>query len=183
MVKTTSASSRQAQIDQRENTPEWYVVYTKPGAEDIAKDQLEKKNVEVFLPKVSEHDYFSKREEVKTKPLFPNYLFAKLAFPNDYYKVIWAKGVKRIIGNGEAPVPLDESVVDFFVKQSNDSGIIQLSTRLRIRDKVMVKNGPFEGLVGIVDCSQDRNGRIRVLMDFLKEGACIEIPHTAVERL
>ncbi len=181
MVKTASAINNR--IEQKENRPEWYVVYTKPGAENIAKDQLEKKNVQVFLPKVSERDYFAEREEVKTKPLFPNYLFAKLAFPNDYYKVIWAKGVKKIIGNGEAPVPLDESVVDFFVKQSNDNGVIQLSTRLRIRDQVMVKNGPFEGLVGIVDGSLDRNGRIRVLMDFLKEGVRIEIPHTAVERL
>jgi len=45
-----------------------------------------------------------------------------------------------------------------------------------------VRNGPLAGLIGIIDGSIDEKGRIKVLMDFLKEGARIEIPYSFLER-
>jgi transcriptional antiterminator NusG len=120
--------------------------------------------------------------EATIRPLFPNYLFAHMAYPNDYYTVIWAKGVKRIVGNGTEPIPLDDSVVDFFRKQSEEKGFILPSTRLKVGDTVRVGNGPLAGLIGIIDGSIDEKGRIKVLMDFLKEGTRVEIPYSLLER-
>jgi transcriptional antiterminator NusG len=105
-----------------------------------------------------------------------------MKYPDDYYAVIWAKGVRRIVGNGAEPIPLDDSVVDFFKKQTEGKGFIQPSTKLKIGDSVRVRNGALEGLIGIIDGSIDEKGRIKVLMDFLKEGSRIEIPHSCLER-
>ena len=160
----------------------WYVIYTKPSAEDVAKDHLEQKNIYVFLPKIREYRYSSKGKEAKIKPLFPNYLFAHMVYPDDYYTVIWAKGVKRIVGNGTEPTPLDDSIVDFFKGQTEEKGFIRPSVRLKVGDMVRVRNGALEGLIGIIDGSMDEKGRIKVLMDFLKEGARIEIPYSYLER-
>jgi transcription antitermination factor NusG len=165
-----------------EGHQKWYVVYTKPSAEDVAKDHLEQKNIHVFLPKIKEYRYSSKGKEAKIKPLFPNYLFAHMVYPDDYYAVIWAKGVKRIVGNGAEPTPLDDSVVDFFKAQTEEKGFIKPSPKLKIGDMVRVRNGALEGLIGIIDGSMDEKGRIKVLMDFLKEGARIEIPFSYLER-
>jgi transcription antitermination factor NusG len=165
-----------------QNTRKWYVVYTKPSAEDMARDHIERKEISVFLPKIREYHYSSKRKEAKIKPLFPNYLFAHMAYPDDYYKVIWAKGVRRIVGNGVEPIPLDDSVVAFFKRQSEEKGFIQPSSQLKIGDTVRVRNGPLAGLIGIIDGSIDEKGRIKVLMDFLKEGARIEIPYSFLEK-
>ena len=170
------------QISSSENSLKWYVLYTKPCAEDMAKENLEQKNIDVFLPKIRESRYSSKGQDVKIKPLFPNYLFAHMAYPDDYYSVIWAKGVRRIVGNGTQPIPLDDSVVDFFKKQTEEKGFIQPSSRLRIGDTVRVRNGALEGLIGIIDGSIDEKGRIKVLMNFLKESARIEIPYSYLER-
>jgi len=165
-----------------DNGQKWYVVYTKPSAEDVARDNLEQKNIPVFLPKIREYRYSSKGKEAKIKPLFPNYLFAHMAYPDDYYAVIWAKGVRRIVGNGTEPIPLDDSIVDFFKRQTEEKGFIKPSLRLKIGDTVRVKNGALEGLIGMIDGSIDEKGRIKVLMDFLKEGARIEIPYSYLER-
>jgi transcription elongation factor/antiterminator RfaH len=165
-----------------ESHQKWYVIYTKPSAEEVAKDHLEQKNIHVFLPKIKEYRYSSKGKEAKVKPLFPNYLFAHMVYPDDYYAVIWAKGVKRIVGNGTEPTPLDDSVVDFFKAQTELKGFIQPSVRLKAGDMVRVRNGALEGLVGIIDGSMDEKGRIKVLMDFLKEGARIEVPYSYLER-
>ncbi|NIO20579.1 MAG: hypothetical protein GTN76_07540 [Candidatus Aenigmarchaeota archaeon] len=164
------------------NLRRWYVVYTKPRSEDIAEEHLERKDIHVFLPKIRECRYSSKGEETKIKPLFPSYLFAHMAYPDDYYTVIWAKGVKRIVGDGTEPIPLDDSVVDFFQKHSEEKGFIQPSPRLKIGDTVRVRNGPLEGLIGIIDGSIDEKGRIKVLMDFLKEGTRVEIPFSFLEK-
>ena len=171
-----------SQSDRSENPQNWYVIYTKPSSEDIAKDHLEREKIHVFLPKIRECHYSSKGKEAKIKPLFPNYLFARMAYPEDYYKVIWARGVRRIVGNGTEPIPLDDSVVGFFKKQTEETGFIQPSSRLNIGDPVRVKNGALAGLIGIIDGSIDEKGRIKVLMDFLKEGAKVEIPHSFLER-
>ena len=170
------------QFNELANPQKWYVIYTKPSSEDIAKDHLERKEIHVFLPKIRECRYCSKGEETKIKPLFPNYLFAHMAYPNDYYTVIWAKGVKRIVGNGTEPIPLDDSVVDYFQKQTEKKGFIQPSPRLKTGDAVRVKNGPLAGLMGIIDGSIDEKGRIKVLMDFLKEGTRVELPYSLLER-
>jgi transcription antitermination factor NusG len=160
----------------------WYVIYTKPSAEDVAKDHLEQKKIHVFLPKIKEYRYSSKGKEAKIRPLFPSYLFAHMVYPDDYYAVIWAKGVKRIVGNGTEPTPLDDSIVDFFKGQTEEKGFIRPSPKLKIGDMVRVRNGALEGLIGIIDGSMDEKGRIKVLMDFLKEGARIEIPYSYLER-
>ncbi len=164
------------------NPQKWYVIYTKPCSEDIARDHLERKDVQVFLPKIRECRYSSKGEETKIKPLFPNYLFAHMAYPDDYYAVIWAKGVRRIVGDGTEPIPLDDSIVDFLKSRSEETGFIQPSPQLKIGDAVRVRNGPLEGLIGVIDGSIDEKGRIKVLMDFLKEGTRVEIPFSYLER-
>jgi len=172
-----------------EDPKQWYVIYTKPSviytkpsAEDMARDHLNQKDIHVFLPKIRECHYSSKGIVAKIKPLFPNYLFARMAYPDDYYTVIWAKGVRRIVGNGREPIPLDDSVVDFFKRQTEEKGFIQPSPRLKIGDPVRVKNGALAGLIGIIDGSIDEKGRIKVLMDFLKEGTRVEIPCSFLER-
>jgi transcription elongation factor/antiterminator RfaH len=165
-----------------ENPQKWYLIYTKPSSEDIARDHLEWKNLHVFLPKIRECRYSSKGEGAKIKPLFPNYFFAQMAYPDDYYTVIWAKGVKRIVGDGTEPIPLDDSVVDFFQKKADEKGFIQPSPQLKMGDTVRVRNGPLEGLIGIIDGSIDEKGRIKVLMDFLKEGTRLEIPYSSMEK-
>ena len=148
----------------------------------MAEDHLERKDISVFLPKIRESHYSSKGEEIKIKPLFPNYLFARMAYPEDYYTVIWTKGVRRIIGDGIEPIPLDDSVVDFYKKQTGEKGFVQPSPQLKMGDTIRVKNGPLAGLVGIIDGSIDDKGRIKVLMDFLKEGTRVEIPFSFLEK-
>ena len=181
-MRKSIASEISSQIGQLEISPKWYVVYTKPSSEDRARDHLERKDIPVFLPKIRECHYSSKGKGTTLKPLFPNYLFAHMAYPDDYYTVIWTKGVRRIVGNGTEPIPLEDSVVDFFRKQTEEKGFVQPAPQLKTGDKVRVRSGSLEGLIGVIDGSIDEKGRINVLMDFLKEGTRVEIPWSFLER-
>ena len=160
----------------------WYVIYTKPRSEDVARGQLEKKDISVFLPKIRETRFRNHRLQEMVQPLFPSYLFGQLTIPDEYYDVKWAKGVRRIVGSGDMPLPLDDSIVAFLKAQSNETGLIQRQPGVKDGDKVRVRQGPLEGLMGIVQGDVDAKGRVKILMDILHAGAKIEIPFTYIEK-
>lgn len=160
----------------------WYVIYTKPRAEDLAKEQLERKEIPVFLPRIREVRFRKHRMLGTIRPLFPNYLFARFTIPDEYYAVKWARGVKRIVGNDNMPIPLDDSIVIFLREQITEEGLIKPLTNLKIGDTVRVRQGPFEGLRGVVDGSVDARGRVKILMDILHLGAKVELPYSHVEK-
>ena len=163
--------------------PHWYVVYTKPHSEEVAQEQLNKKDIFVFLPKIREVRFRNQRLQERIQPLFPNYIFARFTIPDEYYNVKWAKGVRRIVGSGEMPIPLDDSIVVFLREQANEEGIIQPETNLKDGDRVKVRQGPLAGLWGIVHGGVNARGRVKILMDILHAGAKIELPCSSVEKL
>jgi len=56
----------------------WYVIKTKPGTEHRVEINLSNQGIETFLPLFESRQYNQGRMLQKIKPLFPNYLFAKL---------------------------------------------------------------------------------------------------------
>ena len=163
-------------------TKRWYVIYTKPHNEDLAREQLENKNIFVFLPKIREVRFRNDKLREAVQPLFPSYIFAQFTIPDEYYDVKWARGVKRIVGSGDLPTPLDDSIVVFLRDQADHEGLIQPQPQIRQGDKVRVKQGPLEGLWGTVQGEIDGKGRVKVLMDILHAGAKIELPFNYVEK-
>jgi len=76
----------------------WYVIHTKPSNEHRVETNLSNQEIEVFLPLLETFQYISGKIIPKIKPLFPNYLFAKLDIDVHYYKVKWTRGVSKILG-------------------------------------------------------------------------------------
>jgi transcriptional antiterminator RfaH len=165
-----------------EDQRQWYVLYTKPHSEDQAHEELEKKAITVFLPKIREVRFRRQKLQEAIQPLFPNYLFARFAIPDEYYDVKWARGVKRIVGSGDMPIPLDDSIVGFLQEQVNEHGLMQPRPKVKAGDKVRVKQGPLEGLWGIVEGDMDAKGRVKVLMEILHSGARVELPFSYLEK-
>jgi transcriptional antiterminator RfaH len=165
-----------------QSTRKWYVLYTKPNSEDMAQEQLEKKDITVFLPRIREVKFRNRRLQERVQPLFPSYIFARFAIPDEYYDVKWAKGVKRIVGSGDMPIPLDDSIVVYLRAQTNEKGHIQPRSKLQDGDKVRINQGPLAGLWGVVKGRADAKGRVKILMDILHAGARIELPYSYVEK-
>ena len=162
--------------------PHWYVIYTKPHSEDQAQRELQKKGIFVFLPKISEFRFRKGKLRQQTEPLFPNYLFAKFTIHDSYYDVKWARGVKRIVGNGDMPIPLDDSIVIYIRQQVDKGGLGRPKSSLKVGDRVRVKQGPLEGLCGVVQGQIDSKTRVKILMDALHAGARVELPYSHVKR-
>jgi transcription antitermination factor NusG len=55
----------------------WYVLHTKSRFENVVNENLIKKSMEVFLPKVQVRSKRRDRKLMIRVPLFPGYLFVK----------------------------------------------------------------------------------------------------------
>lgn len=156
----------------------WFIVRTKPQRESYAKRNLEFRQLKVFLPRVIELGYEdASLSKTRASPLFPGYLFVWMHFPLDYYRVIWAPGVRDIVGLGGGPIPISEDVVQAIRCRCDTSGVVRLlSAPWTPGDRVEIPTGPFAGLLATVVTVMPRRKRIKLLIDFLAQQTPIEMP-------
>ena len=160
---------------------EWFVVRTKARKEEFACRNLERRSVTAFCPRILEPVGWA--DEWAVMPLFPGYLFVEISLESEYHRVIWTPGVKSFVAFGETPASVQEEVVAFLRRETEEDGVIRPTSRFRKGQRVRIRRGPFAGLVAIIETPSPERGRIRVLMDFLRQQTTVELPIAAIGRL
>jgi transcriptional antiterminator RfaH len=158
---------------------QWYVVYSKPHAEEYAQLHFRLKGLECFFPRLLLPKAAQKHKRIV--PLFPNYLFVRIRFLEEFQYVLWSHGVKRFVSFNGVPAALDEEVVTFIMRQANSEGIIGARSNLKAGEKVRVSRGPFQGVVGIIQEPPNVRGRVKILLELLSREVRAEVPIEYVE--
>ena len=155
-------------------TERWYVVYVKPRKEDSALFHTRRKGVEVFFPKLLLPLTPPKRQRLI--PLFPSYLFARIDIPRQYDYIRWSPGVRYVVNFNGIPAPLDDRIVSFLKQRADEEGIFAARSTLAEGQEVLIKDGPFTGLVGILQDPPDARGRVKVLLELLGRHVKVDVP-------
>ena len=161
----------------------WYVVQTKPGNEDRVNGNLVNQEIESFLPLLSTFQYSSGKMVPRIKPLFPNYLFAKLDLMLHYNKVKYTRGVSKILGSGEGPIPISEKVIEAIRRRMGEDNLVRLEDELREGDLVQVTSGPFKDLVGIFNKKMSGKGRVKILLSLIGVDVPVQISKWQIKRV
>ncbi len=162
-------------------SPRWYVIGAKARREQFAQGQLARRGVVTFLPRIVEPPGEKGRSVIA--PLFPGYLFVHIDIEDQYFDVVWTPGVRKFIGFGALPNPLDDTVVEFLQARTGQEGILRLMPIFRPGELVRITHGPLEGLVGIIESPGSARGRVRVLMELLRRQTRVEVPQQMIERI
>jgi transcription antitermination factor NusG len=178
----------QGRVSEMESTDpgeerKWFVIQTNPREEDRALHYLGEKGVALFFPRIQVVRYRQMRVGVALRPMFPSYLFAHFRFPDEYPHVLWTRGVKRILGSGEEPLPVPEEVIALIRGQVDNKGVVKVGRRLRPKDRVRIRSGPFKDLLGIFEREIDDQGRVEILLSVLGYQARVHIHESLVERI
>ncbi|MEO8604547.1 MAG: transcription termination/antitermination NusG family protein [bacterium] len=160
---------------------DWYVVRSKPRREEYAQNQLLRRGVESFLPRILEAA--RGRQEPTVGPLFPGYLFARIDLLTQYNSVIWAPGVRSFVAFGEVPASVDPTVVEFLRTRCGVEGVVRVVRTFNDGDVVRVTRGPLGGLMGVVDGNVSGEARVRVLMELLRRRTQVSVPSQLLERV
>ena len=162
------------------DSAQWYVVRSKPRREEYAQEQLARRGVLTFLPRILESGLGAAPPVIG--PLFPGYLFAHVDLAVQYTRVVWTPGVRNLVAFGEVPTPVDQQVIDFIQRRCGAEGIIRVVRTFRDGDPVRVNSGPLKGLVGVVQGQVSARRRVQVLMELLQRRTPVSVPVEMLER-
>jgi transcriptional antiterminator NusG len=161
----------------------WFVVQTKPGNEHRVETNLFNQEIGVFLPLLETSQYSNGKMVQKIKPLFPNYLFAKLDINLHYYKVKWTRGVNKILGNGDGPISISGKVVETIKERTGKDNLVKLEEEWKEGDQVRINSGPFKDLVGVFQKKMSDNGRVRILLNLIGVDVPIQISRWQIKKV
>ena len=161
--------------------PAWYVARTGPRAEYLARDQLERKGIEYFLPVVSTSSPRQGREDA---PLFPGYLF--LRDDRESLGRISLHAMPGLIGlvtfDGVAALVPDDVIGGLRQRVAEMNGSGGLRQRFRPDDPVWIRWGSSEteDLAQVVSDAKSPQGRVRVLMEFMGGLVHADVPQSNI---
>src|SRR5690242_7967251 len=86
----------------------WYATYTSANHERVVACQLDARGIERFLPTYSSVRRWKDRRVILQLPLFPGYIFVRMAL-QDRSTVVQIPGVARLVGFNGTPTALPDA--------------------------------------------------------------------------
>lgn len=141
----------------------WYAIYTKPAKEDLAIEYISRLGIEAFNPKIKQfRRVWGELKEIYVPP-FPCYVFAKFNGLHNH-SIKYAHGVRRIVGMGNVPTPIEEQIVALIKTRSIQSRDCIKSPEGEPGDPVVINGGMFYGFEGIFVEELSGKDRVRILL-------------------
>lgn len=162
---------------------EWYALRTRSRFENVVLDGLEKKKVEVFLPRITIKSMRLDRKTMIQVPLFPGYLFVKTSM-DPYKQIEIAKtiGVVKFVGNLQGPSAIPMESIDSLKIMVLNSQEILIGFKYKRGDLVRVVNGPFVGVLGEFVRYRGK-GRVVVSIAALGQNAAVNVSEDDIEMI
>lgn len=145
-------------LTQREHCLEpanrWFALTVKHQHERTTQAALEAKLIPTLLPMYKVRNQWSDRTRELEVPLFSGYVFGRFVFA-DRARVLRTPGVRRIVGFGEAPAPIDDAEIAAIETMIQSNAPIRPWPHLKPGDRVRVERGPLRGLTGTLIREKD----------------------------
>jgi transcriptional antiterminator RfaH len=158
----------------------WYVIYTKPKAEDIVSQKLRQAGLEVYNPKMRVKKYVRNRYCEAIEQLFPCYLFVRFEADKYLWMITYTRGVKKVVGSKHGPWPVTDGVIDFIRSNEKDGFIIRRCEEITEGDTVKIAEGPLSGLTGIFKQIIKGTERVVLLLNAIEYQARVIIERTSL---
>src|SRR6266404_4387128 len=159
----------------------WYAAYTCANHEKKVREQLEQRSVEAFLPVYETLRRWKDRRVQLEMPLFPGYVFVRLALV-DRLRVLQVPSVVRLVGfNGQLSALPDEEIEG--LKKGLAGGVrAEPHPFLKAGRRVRMRSGPLAGMQGIL---LRRKGKFRVVIsiDLIQRAVAADAEAADVEAL
>lgn len=161
--------------------PAWYVLHTRSRFENVVNEGLQKKSIEVFLPKITVPSRRKDRKKMIRVPLFPGYLFVKTDLhPTHHLDILKTIGAVKLVGDKEGPISVPEETMHSLRIMVSVDGPIATGTLYSKGQRVLVVYGPFAGVIGVFDHYRGKD-RIVVYIEALGQFAAVEVDAGDVE--
>jgi transcription antitermination factor NusG len=164
-----------------EDAPTWFAVQTRPRHEKKVSVELQEKGVSAFLPLVSSTRQWSDRRRVVEMPLFPQYVFVRIAPTlRTRVSVLRTNGVANFVGARGLGVPIPDDQIER-VQTVVARGIPATPHAfLNVGKRIRIRGGALDGLQGILT-AVNGDQTLVVSVELIQRSIAIRIAGFSVE--
>lgn len=152
----------------------WFALYTKPRSEFKAAAQIEECGINYFLPSITRVKQWSDRKKKITEPLLRGYIFI-LADEKERILSLEQHSIVRCIFDAGRPAKIPEWQIDNLKTMLNTNSELFIHEGLIPGTHVKIKDGPFDGIIGIVQNSEGGK-TIAISVDLLNRSIIAHLP-------
>jgi len=138
------------------------------------REQLEKKQIDAFLPTIAKWSRWKDRKKKIDWPLFPGYCFARFN-PDNALAVLKCSGVVNIVSVEGKPAPIPEYELDSIrLLISSD---LQFDPCPMIKEGMLVEvvHGPLRGVIGRLMRKDAARARLVLSVDLIGQAVTVEV--------
>lgn len=146
----------------------WYLIYTKPQKELVARENLERQGYEIYLPMARLRRRRMGKGVTRVEPLFPRYIFIKLDTKTDNWSPIRSTlGVSNLVKFGMYPSAVPEALIELLCDRCDEEGVQDITPEdYKEGEAIRVMEGPMTGLEGVF-LAKTSSDRVMVLLDIV----------------
>lgn len=158
----------------------WFVVQTQANKELFALCNLNRQGLLAWNPSIRKSVRSGRRIQMKSKPLFPGYIFVELDLNVARWRAIDSTfGVLRVVKIAGRPAPLPSGFVETLRALSDDEGHVAFREDLSAGDNVRIMGGAFDDMVGqVVRLPSDE--RVTLLISMIGRQVATTLPRAQV---
>lgn len=157
----------------------WYALQVSARQEITVALALRELNIAEFMPAHVSNKAGTSPVDIN-KPLFPGYVFCRLDLQLGP-KLYTIPGVRRIVGYGPKPIAIPDIEIEAVRVLTATRLPLQTSTALVPGEQVVVTDGPFRGLKGIV-ISTNKARQFVIQLPLLNRSVGVELPSECVTK-
>ena len=169
-------------LPEEKNGNIWYLAYTKPRQEEIARVNLDQQGFESYLPLYKK---FKKTEQGPVsifEPMFPRYIFFRPGkVGQSISSVRSTKGITTVVRFGFEPAVIDDELLRRIrlLEEDRNHATLQDISQLKPGQTVRLQHTALQGVEGLVQSVSSK--RVAVLLEILGRPAVVELEHHQVE--
>jgi len=157
----------------------WYILYTFPNLEKKICRELSRKRVEAYLPLQKVIRQRSDRRKELSIPMFPSYIFIR-SNDRERFKLLDIGGVMKYISFDGKPAKVSVEEIDH-IRRCEESSC-EVERQLVQGDQVLIVNGPFTGLKGILFYKKGRE-RVGIHLTSINHFVSVEVGTSSLRKI
>jgi len=161
--------------------PLWYLAYSKPRQEEIARVNLERQGFEAYLPLFKKWRKTPEGLQALLEPMFPRYVFFRPGREGlGLSGVRSTRGVTTLVCFGHEPARVGQPLLDGIraLEEARSQAQAHEVTDLRPGQTVVLMHNALRGLEGLVQSVSAK--RVAVLLEILGRPTVVDLAHHQV---